>query len=93
MSDEALRLPTVTCSRCEQVYYVRDDDSTCPHRCFHELCIRRTAAREAVLVETARSLLDALGRPRVASGLRTGRQEVMLRIGNLHAALSGEEKE
>ncbi len=34
----------------------------------------------------AQGLLDALGRPRVASRLRTGRAEVMLHIGNLYAA-------
>ena len=47
------------------------------------------AAREAVLVEAGRALLDALGQIKVASSLRHGRPEVMLRIGNLHAALAG----
>jgi hypothetical protein len=45
-------------------------------------------ARVEALVGAARLLLDALGQPQVASGLRTGRQEVMLRIGNLHSILA-----
>jgi len=43
--------------------------------------------------EASQALLDALGQPRVASGLRHGRSEVMLRIGNLHAAINAAPEE
>ncbi|KKN24260.1 hypothetical protein LCGC14_0896530 [marine sediment metagenome] len=44
-------------------------------------------------MEASQALLDALGQPRVASGLRHGRSEVMLRIGNLHAAINAAPEE
>ena len=68
------------------------DSLKCQYDEEHDELLRYKALAERCM-EASQALLDALGQPRVASGLRHGRSEVMLRIGNLHAAINAAPEE